>query len=101
MATVTANSNSLGVVNFASGSYTSAASDVINLGFVPRFIQIVNSTDAAVYTKQEGMAAAASVKVVTAGTQTIDTGSAILINADGTVTVAIAASKALSWVAFG
>ena len=48
MATVTANSNSLGVVNFASGSYTSAASDVINLGFVPRFIQIVNSTDAAV-----------------------------------------------------
>ena len=47
------------------------------------------------------MAAAASVKVVTAGTQTIDTGSAILINADGTVTVAIAASKALSWVAFG
>ena len=101
MATVYATSNSESIVNFASGSYTSASSDTITLGFVPRFIQIVNSTDAAVYTKQEGMAAAASVKVVTGGTQTVDTTPLITINTDGTVTVAIAASKALSWVAFG
>jgi len=45
-----------------------------------------------------------SIKVVTAGTTTVDTGSAILINDDGTITIsatAVGNSKAISWVAMG
>jgi hypothetical protein len=54
------------------------------------------------------MAAANSVKTVTAGTTTIDTGSAILINTGalttGTITISATAagtSKAISYVAMG
>ena len=80
MATVNATSNSESIVNFASGSYTSASSDTISLGFVPRWVKIVNATDAATYEKLEGMAAAACVKTVTAGTTTIDTSGLVTIN---------------------
>lgn len=103
MATVTATSRSAGISNFASGSFTSdnTATTVI-LGFVPRWVKVVNSTDVIVWEKIEGMAAANSVKTVTAGTTTVDTGSAILINTDGTITIsqtAVGNSKAIAWVA--
>lgn len=103
MATVTATSRSAGVVNFASGSFTSDnTATTITLGFKPRWVKVINSTDVIVWEKIEGMAAANSVKTVTAGTTTVDTGSAILINTDGTVTLsqtAVGNSKAISWVA--
>lgn len=105
MATVSATSHDRGVSNFASGSFTSDnTATTINLGFVPRWVKVVNSTDTIIWEKIEGMAAANSIKVVTAGTTTVDTGSAILINTDGTVTLAqgtVGNSKAISWVAIG
>ncbi len=104
MATVTATSKSGGVVNFSSGSFTSDnTATTVTLGFKPRWVKVVNTTDVIVWEKIEGMAAANSIKTVTAGTTTIDTGSAILINTDGTITLsqtAVGNSKAISWVAF-
>lgn len=103
MATVTATSRSGGIVNFASGSFTSDnTATTVTLGFVPRWVKVINSTDVIVWEKIEGMAAANSVKTVTAGTTTVDTGSAILINTDGTITIsqtAVGNSKAIAWVA--
>lgn len=105
MATVAATSQAMGVDNFASGSFTSDnTATVVNLGFKPRWVKVVNTTDVIVWEKIEGMAAANSVKIVTAGTTTIDTGSAILINNDGTITLsatAVGSAKAISWVALG
>lgn len=105
MATVTATSRSAGVVNFASGSFTSDNSiTVVTLGFTPRWIKVVNTTDVIVWEKIEGMPAANSIKTVTAGTTTMDAGSAITINTDGTISLSAAAvgnAKAISWVAQG
>lgn len=105
MATVAASSQAMGLTNFASGSFTSDnTATVVTLGFKPRWVKVVNTTDVIVWEKIEGMAAVNSVKTVTAGTTTIDTGSAILINADGTITLsatAVGNSKAISWVAIG
>ena len=105
MATFGATSQARGIANFASGSFTSDNTiTTLTIGFVPRWIKVVNSTDVIVWDKIEGMAAANSVKTVTAGTTTVDTGGAITINSDGTVTLAAAtvgASKAISWVAIG
>lgn len=105
MATVSATTQNAGVANFASGSFTSDnTATVVKLGFDARWVKVVNTTDVIVWEKIEGMAAANSVKTVTAGTTTIDTGSAILINDDGTITLsstAVGNSKAISWVAMG
>lgn len=105
MATVSATSQAAGLANFASGSFTSDnTATVVTLGFKARWVKVVNTTDVIVWEKIEGMAAANSVKTVTAGTTTIDTGSAILINTDGTITLsstAVGNSKAISWVALG
>lgn len=105
MATVLPTSQAMGVPNFASGSFTSDnTATIVKLGFKPRWIKVVNSTDVIVWEKLEGMAAANSIKTVTAGTTTIDTGSAIVDNGDGTFTISAAAvgnAKAISWVAQG
>lgn len=105
MATVSATSQANGISNFASGSFTSDNTDtVVTIGFVPRWVKVVNTTDTIIWEKIEGMAAANSIKTVTAGTTTIDTGSAIVINSDGTMTLeqaTVGASKAISWVAIG
>lgn len=105
MATVSAASQDGGISNFASGSFTSDnTATVVKLGFKARWVKVVNSTDVILWEKIEGMAAANSIKVVTAGTTTVDTGSAILINDDGTITIsatAVGNSKAISWVAMG
>lgn len=104
MATVTATSKSGGVVNFSSGSFTSDnTATTVTLGFKPRWVKVVNTTDVIIWEKIEGMSSTHSIKTVTAGTTTIDTGSAILINTDGTITLsqtAVGSSKAISWVAF-
>lgn len=98
-----ATSQSASISNFASGSFTSdGTAAVVTLGFKPRWVKVVNTTDVIVWEKIEGMAAANAVKTVTAGTTTIDTGSAILINTDGTITISATAAgtaKAISWVA--
>lgn len=105
MATVTATSQNSGIANFASGAFTSDNSiTTVTLGFVPRWVKVVNTTDVIVWEKIEGMPAVNSIKTVTAGTTTMDAGSAILINTDGTLTLSAAAvgnAKAISWVAQG
>jgi hypothetical protein len=105
MATNSATSKDAGVTNFSSGSFTSDnTACIVSLGFKPRWVKVINSTDVIVWEKIEGMAAANSIKTVTAGTTTVDTGSAILINSDGTFTISATAAgnaKAISWVAMG
>lgn len=102
MATVTYSKRADGIVNVVTGSLTGdAAVNTINCGFVPLYVMVVNETDAIVWQKFDPMVAANSVKTVTAGTTTVDTGSAILINTDGTVTLSAtvaASAKALKFM---
>lgn len=105
MATVSATSRSAGINNFASGSFTSDNTITeVTLGFTPRYIKVINSTDNIQWDKIEGMAAANSMKTV-GGTVaiTVDTTGAITIAA-GSMSLSAAAvgsAKAISWVAFG
>lgn len=104
MATFGATSQAAGVTNFASGSFTSDNTvTVVNLGFRPRHVKVVNVTDVIVMEKLEGMAANAVVNTVTAGTTTINTSSLITFDATGfTMTAAaVGSAKAISWVAYG
>jgi hypothetical protein len=105
MATDVATSVSNGIVNFASGSFTSDNTDtIVTVGFTPRWIKVVNTTDVIVWEKIAGMPAVNSVKTVTAGTTTMDAGSAIIFNSDRTMTLEAATvgnAKAISWVAMG
>lgn len=93
-----------GILNRASGAFTSDGNDtVITLGFVPKWVKVVNSTDAIVWEKIYGMAAANSVKIIDT-TMSIDTGSAIVIGTDGTFTLeaaTVGTSKAIAWIAMG
>lgn len=96
---------SMGVVNFASGTLTGDGSaNTLTLGFVPRYVKVINETDVLVWEKFGSQVAANSIKTVTAGTTTVDTTSAIVINTDGTVTVssgAVGSADSAFWVAFG
>lgn len=89
MATVTYTARSGGVVNSAVGSFTSDnAAQTLTLGFKPNYVKIINETDAIIW---ESLSVSSSTKVVkyngTGPAITVDTGSAIVINSDGTVTL--------------
>lgn len=51
---------------------------IFNIGFTPRFIEVVNHTDRLTDIKIEGMAAADVLHQVANGTGTLDTGSLII-----------------------
>lgn len=88
MATVTISKREDGVARSATFSFTGdGGAQTITLGFVPTEVQIINETDVILWSKIDPMAAANSIKQVAAGTTTLDTGSAIVINADGTLTL--------------
>ena len=80
------------------------------LGFNPRYIEVVNETDNIIWEKMQGSTPNTSYKS-TAGTETIDTTSAILFPADvglnepGSSVLLSAAvcplGKKIVWVAFG
>lgn len=93
-----------GVARFASGNFTSdGTAATISLGFRPRFVMAFNKTTATKMEKIDGMAATNSVKTVTGGTMTLDTGSLIVIE-DGDFVIAdaaLAASDTVAWVAYG
>lgn len=99
-----ATSNAASVVNFATGTFTGdgTAIDVV-LGFTPRHIRVVNVTDVEAWDKFESMSAAQSLKTVTAGTTTIDTGSAIVITERGFTLLAaeFGTSDVVHWAAWG
>ena len=103
MATVTVSKRADGIVNVATASWTGdGAAQTVTLGFVPLHVKIINETDVIVWEKWDPMAAANCIKTVTAGTTTLDTGSAIVINSDGTLTISATASanaKALKLIA--
>lgn len=103
--TDTASYGSNGVPNFQVGGYTSDGGlCLVTLGFKPAYVKVINETDVIVWEWIKGMGSTKTVKTVTAGTTTIDTGSAIVDNDNGTFTISATASgtsKVLTWVAHG
>jgi hypothetical protein len=100
--TLTAKDSSAGRANMASGTLTSDNTAVaVKLGFKPRFVKVYNVTDVIIWETTGTMPATAAIKVITAGTTTVDTGSAIVIGEDGFTISATAAgnAKSLHWVA--
>lgn len=112
MATDTATAQAEGIMRFATGSSTGAAAVIdVTLGFKPRHVIVYNGTDATKWEKFADQTDANSVKTVTAGTQTTDTGSAIVLMggevegdayAGFQMSATLAATgKALFWSAWG
>jgi len=101
----TATSNSHSIVNFATGRTDPSDNGIITvtLGFKPRHIKVVNEDLVVVWEKFEGMAAAASIKTVTAGTTTYDANSGIVITDNGFTISAAAAGDGdnVLWAAWG
>ena len=76
MATDTATSQSNGVVNFATGSFTGDGNATeVTLGFVPRRVELVNVTDRISQLWQEGMAATTTLNTAADGVRTANTSS--------------------------
>lgn len=95
MAVVTIKSRGDGIVNAVSGSFTGdGAAQIINLGFNPIQLVLFNETDVVRFDKLDTQLAANSIKVIAAGTMTLDAGSAIVFNGDNTVTISAATSIA-------
>lgn len=94
-----------GIVNFASGSFTGAATTTttINLGFAPRWCRFLTPTGVITWEKDAHMPAANCLKTVTAGTMTYDTSSNVLFVGNTIVVKAAVAvlSDLITWVAFG
>lgn len=92
-----------GVVNVVSGSFTGdGTAQVINLGFDPLHMYLVNETDVIFYKKIDPQVAANCIKILAVGTMTLDTSSAIVFNGDKTVTISAAtnvAAKAFKFIA--
>ena len=102
MATDTPSFRTDGVVRYADGTTTGAAEAVVvTLGFTPRHVKVFNLSDAMVWEKVAGMSAAQTIKTVTAGTTTTDTGSAIVFDENGfTMSATVATTgDALVWYA--
>lgn len=104
MATVTIGKRADGVVNSVTGSFTGdGAAQTLTLGFVPTHIRIINETDVILWEKWDPMVAANSLKTVgSTGVTTLDTGSQVIINTDGTVTLGstlAASAKAIKFIA--
>jgi hypothetical protein len=100
--TLTAKESSAGRSNLAQGTLTSDNTAVaVKLGFKPRMVKVINATDVIIWETLGTMPSTAAIKVVTAGTTTVDTGSAIVIGEDGFTISATAAgnAKVLHWVA--
>lgn len=105
MSTDTATSHSAGVANFATGQLDPSANEAITvtLGFKPRHVRVVNEDLVVVWEKFEGMAAAACIKTVTAGTTTYDTNSGIVLGDNGFTISSAAAGDGdnVMWAAWG
>jgi len=99
-----------GVVNLTTGNFTSSGDAVvINIGFQPRRISVLNETDTILWGKQVGMSAANCTKI-TSTTLSVETASDILFNqantGEGVWTITLSStlagtSKAISFVIEG
>ena len=106
MTTYNASNQTGGVSNYATGSFTSDGTiATLNVGFRPRHMKVFNMTDVIILEKMEGMAANASIRVVTAGTTTVDATSAIVFKADNTTVdlpvATVGTGKLITWFARG
>ena len=94
--TIDANAEvSAGVTNTATFNWTGSGNAVqVNLGFRPRHATLYNMTDNITWEWVYGMAATDTLKVVAAGTRTVDSGSSIVSAADaaGNDTLSLAAA---------
>ena len=103
MATVTYAARSGGVLNTAVGSFTSDGSaQTVTLGFKPNYMKIINETDTIVWEVFSNSTATKVLKITGVPAVTIDTGTAILLNADGTVTLSatlVGTSKVITFFA--
>lgn len=102
MTTFAATSQSGGVINFASGSFTSDNTiTTLTMGFKPRMVRLFNETDVIAWEAFEGMGATITKKTVAAGTTTADATTAITITDTGCDLAAatVGTSKEISWVA--
>lgn len=100
----TATSQNMSVSNFATGTFTGDGTAIeVLCGFKPRHVKVVNVTDVEAWDKFESMSDAQSLKTVTAGTTTIDTGSAIVLNDRGFTLLAaeFGTSDVVHWAAWG
>lgn len=100
--------NSNGVLSRSVMAFTTdavaAADTVLNFGFKPRLVQVINLTDRITDEWFEGMAATQALHTIATGVRTLDTNSLIVVNADGTVTLKAAvmvASKSFVMIAEG
>lgn len=93
-----------GVINVAEGTLTGAGSaETLVCGFIPSFVKVFNETDVIVWEKYRTQADANTFKLTAAAVGSKDTGSAIVINTDGTVTLSAtlaASGKVLHWLAY-
>lgn len=99
-----ATSVSGGIVNTSTGSATSDGNAIsVTLGFKPRWVKVINETDAIVWEKLEGMSATKTLKLLAHDTAqvVVDTSTALSIGDSGFTISATAAgtSKALAWIA--
>lgn len=93
-----------GVAHFANGNFVATGeAAVVTLGFRPRHVIVYNVTTATRLEKIDGMAAATTIKTVTAGTQTSASGSLIVITNDGftIATAELAPSDVVAWMVSG
>lgn len=88
MATVTYSARSGGIVNTVVGSFTSDNSaQTLTLGFKPNYVKVINETDTIVWEAFSSSSSTKVLKITGVPAVTVDTGSAIVINSDGTVTL--------------
>lgn len=102
MATGSVSRNGMGIARGSCGTATGDGTALsVTLGFKPKHVIIYNETDAMRWEKFFTQVDANSVKTVTAGTQTTDTTSAIVLAEKGFVTSAALAAngKVLHWFA--
>lgn len=99
--------NSTGVLNIATGKIVTdgaaAAAATLTLGFTPRYFKLINHTDRIVDEWVDGMASAASLHAVAAGTLTLEATNGIAVSGKSVTLTAttLVASKTFYWVAFG
>lgn len=109
MATDTATAKSAGIVNFSTGSFTGdGTATSVTLGFVPRYVHLINVTDRIEQIWHDEMAATTTLNRDAAGVGTANTGTLVrgTTSADTYQGFLIAAGAAVSaklfvWSAWG
>lgn len=88
-----------GIARGAVGKFTGDGTIVnVTLGFKPKTVRLINLTDAVTFEKIDGMLDTQTVKTTGVPAVTVDTGSAIVLTANGFSVSATAGVSAKSFV---